>query len=135
MYEKKINIFNKIDRELMVDSFKYNVTIFTILLIIISLSFFIKKKFFYQNTINYVDNKNAILLVDKQNINIVKEYQELIINNLSMNYNIDTIEENDNYYLVKIHFDIEINSKALLYKIMLQDETLIKYIIRIIKGG
>lgn len=134
MYEKKINIFNDFDREIMKDTFKYNVVFAIILLIIVFSLLFIKKKYYYQNIINFKDNKNAILIVNNENIEIVKKHNELIFNNLSMKYYIDNIEENDNNYLVSVHFDIGINIQDNVYKILLYDETLIKYIIRVIGG-
>lgn len=134
MYEKKINIFNDFDRVIMKDTFKYNVVFAIILLIIVFSLLFIKKKYYYQNIINFKDNKNAILIVNNENIEIVKKHNELIFNNLSMKYYIDNIEENDNNYLVSVHFDIGINIQDNVYKILLYDETLIKYIIRVIGG-
>lgn len=134
MYEKKINIFNDFDRVIMKDTFKYNVVFAIILLIIVFSLLFIKKKYYYQNIINFKDNKNAILMVNNENIEIVKKHNELIFNNLSMKYYIDNIEENDNNYLVSVHFDIGINIQDNVYKILLYDETLIKYIIRVIGG-
>ena len=117
MYEKKINIFNDFDRVIMKDTFKYNVVFAIILLIIVFSLLFIKKKYYYQNIINFKDNKNAILIVNNENIEIVKKHNELIFNNLSMKYYIDNIEENDNNYLVSVHFDIGINIQDNVYKI------------------
>lgn len=134
MYEKKINAFNNTDRQLLKDTFKYNITFAILLLIIIFMLLFIKKKYYYQNIITFKDNKNAILYVLKDNINNIKNHNELIFNNLNMKYYIDNIEETNESYLVSIHFDIEINIKTNIYKIYLYDESLIKYLIRIIGG-
>ena len=43
-------------------------------------------------------------------------------------------KENDQNYLVNIHFDTGINIKSDIYKIYLYDESLIKYLARIIGG-
>ena len=134
MYEKKINIFNDSDRELVSNAFKYNICFFTIMIIIIMMLVFIKKECYYQNIISFIDENNANIIVNKENIDIIKNHNELLLNDLSIKYNIDNIKENDDYYLLKIHFDIGINSSQNIYKIYLNNEPLIKYIIRVIGG-
>ena len=134
MYEKKINILNQFDRELSHDSFKYNVIFASLIIVIIFMLLFIKKTYYYQNIIEFKDNKTATIMVRKNDADIIKNHNTLIFNNLSMKYNIDKIEEMDDIYLFSIHFDIGVSIKSNIYKILLYEESLFKYVTRIIGG-
>ena len=134
MYEKKINILNQFDRELSHESFKYNVLFASLIIVIIFMLLFIKKTYYYQNIIQFKDNKNATIMVSKSDADIIKNHNTLIFNNLSMKYNIDKIEEMDDVYLFSIHFDMGVSIKSNIYTILLYEESLFKYVIRIIGG-
>ena len=134
MYEKKINISNDIDRELSIESFRYNIVFAILICLVIFMLLFVKKKYYYQNIINFKDNKSASIVVSKNDVNNIKNHNEIIFNNLSMRYYIDNIEEKEDYYLFNIHFDIEVNVNSNIYKILLCDESLFKYVARIIGG-
>lgn len=134
MYEKKINILNQFDRELSHESFKYNVLFASLTIVIIFMLLFIKKTCYYQNIIQFKDNKNATIMVSMSDVDIIKNHNTLIFNNLSMKYNIDKIEEMEDVYLFSIHFDIEVSIKSNVYKILLYEESLFKYVTRIIGG-
>ena len=134
MYEKKINILNQFDRELSHDSFKYNIVFASLVIVIIFTLLFIKKTYYYQNIIQFKDNQNATITVIKSDADIIKNHNILIFNNLSMKYNIDKIEEMDDVYLFSIHFDMGVSIKSNVYKILLYEESLFKYVIRIIGG-
>lgn len=134
MYEKKINILNQFDRELSHESFKYNVLFASLTIVIIFMLLFIKKPYYYQNIIDFKDNQNATIMVNKSDADIIKNHNTLIFNNLSMKYNIEKIEEMDDAYLFSIHFDIGVSIKSNIYKILLYEESLFKYVTRIIGG-
>lgn len=134
MYEKKINILNQFDRELSNESFRYNVIFASLTIVIIFMLLFIKKSYYYQNIIDFKDNQNATIVVNKSDADIIKNYNILIYNNLSMKYNIEKIEEMDDAYLFSIHFDIGVSIKSNIYKILLYEESLFKYVTRIIGG-
>ena len=134
MYEKKINILNQFDRELSHDSFKYNIVFASLTIVIIFTLLFIKKTYYYQNIIQFKDNQNATITVIKSDADIIKNHNILIFNNLSMKYNIDKIEEMDDVYLFSIHFDMGVSIKSNIYTILLYEESLFKYVIRIIGG-
>ncbi len=133
MYEKKINIFNDIDRKIFNITFKYNI-VFLITLLIFTFTLILwKKDYYYENIISFVDNKNALIIVDKKNINMINN-KVLWLNNMEIKYYIDKTEERENDYILSIHFDNEILTKTPVYKILLKKESLLEYVIRIIKG-
>ena len=131
MYVKSIKLSNNSDRYLFSLAFKYNLIFIFGLLVILAMIFFIKKEEYYQNIITFINNKEAIIMVEKDYLNIVKEKNKLIMNKISYEYNIDKIEEGENIYFVYIHFDIELNINSEYYKIYLKKERLIEYFIRI----
>lgn len=134
MYEKKINVFNDVDREIYNSTFKYNCVFFIILLIIIFTLILWKKDHYYENSISFTTSKNALIIVDKDYLNIINNKSKILLNNIEIKYNIDKIEEKEKYCILNIHFDNEINIKTPVYKILLEKESLLKYIIRVIKG-
>ena len=135
MYEKKINIFNDIDRHISNVSFKYNVIFLLILLILVFTLILWKKDYYYQNSITFKDNKNAMIVVDKDKYNNVSKNSILMLDTGEFKYNIDKIDEKDYGYILYIHFDKELNIKTSIYKILLKKESLFEYIIRIIGGN
>ena len=134
MYEKKINLFSNIDREVLNKVFKYNTCFLIILLIIIIMILFLKKENYYQNYISFVNGKNALLIVDKDYLNYLNQEKKIVLNDITFNYNIDKIEEKENNYVVSIHFINDISLKTNFYKIILDKESLLAYLIRTIKG-
>lgn len=129
------NIF---DREYMkVNDLTFRYCVISLLLIIalISSLLIVKKDRIYQNKISFIDGKNALVLVDKNILSNIKDNKKIIINDISYEYSIEKIEENEEVYLVSIKFIVELqNIKANVYEINLGNESLLKYIIRIMKG-
>ena len=134
MYEKKINIFNDIDRKIFNIAFKYNIIFLIVLLIVVFTLVLWKKDYYYENIINFIDNKSALIVVNKKNINMVNNNKTLLLNNMEIKYYIDKIEERENDYILTIHFDNDIVTKTPIYKILLKKESLLEYVIRIIIG-
>ena len=134
MYEKKISVFNNIDRKVFNITFKYNVIFLSILLIVIFTLILWKKDYYIKNIINFIDSKSALIIVDKDNFNIVNKSNKLWLNNGEFTYYIDKVDEKENDYILNIHFDNEIVVRTPIYKILLKKESLLEYIIRIIKG-
>lgn len=117
-------------------AFKYGITSIIILIFFIISIVYLQKSHFYQNAIKFIEKNRGVLLVEKQYINDVKEKNELLLNDISMKYDIEKIEKQDNMYYVYIKFAFEIERIDVnTYKILLDRESVIKYIVRIIKGG
>ena len=134
MYEKKISIFNNIDRRIYNVAFKYNVIFLGILLLIIFSIVLLKKNYYYQNTIIFKDGNQADLVVDRNYLNNINNNDILILNNVDFKYNIDRVEEIETNYIVSIHFNNEIKINTNTYKVLLGEESLLKYIVRMMRG-
>lgn len=134
MYEKRINIFNDMDRKIYGVTCKYTVIFLVILLINIFTLVLWKKDYYCENIINYIDNTNAVIVVAKNHFNYVNNSNKLWLNDGEFIYHIDKIEERDDNYILNIHFDNEIIIKTPVYKVLLKKESLLEYIVRIIKG-
>ena len=117
-------------------SWRYGLILIIALILLIVILNVLKKDYYYQNIISFIESKKAILIVNKENINKLKEQHEVILNNVCLNYNIEKIEEIDDTYYVNVIFDYEVEKiGAITYKILLKKEKYIDYFIRIIKGG
>lgn len=128
------NVFDSDLMNLNVLKRRYLFFFFLCLLIIILMLTLIKKKLVYQNMID-IDANKGVLLVEKHYLEKVKNKNKILLNDISYDYNIEKIEEKDNVYLITISFPYEINLNVNYYQILLEEESIIKYIIRIIKGG
>ena len=95
----------------------------------------IKKDHYYENVISFVDKKSATIIASQEILLEIKKNNTIFLNSVAYQYSIDKISEEENIYLVDIHFDIEIDIDVLKYQIKLEQENLANYIIRIIKGG
>ena len=134
MYEKKINLFNSIDREILSKTFKYNACFFIMLLILFFVLLFFKINCIYQNNISFINEKSAIIIVEKEYLDSVKSHNKIILNEISYDYSIDKIEEIEKEYLIGINFNNELKINTSVYKLYLGKESLLKYIIKMIKG-
>ena len=134
MYEKRINIFNSLDRKVFNIVFKYNIIFLMILLINTFMLILWKKDYYMENIINFIDNKNALIITNKKDFNMVSKSNKLWLNNGEFMYYIDKVEEREKDYVLNVHFNNEILTKAPVYKILLKKESMLEYIIRIIKG-
>ncbi len=133
MYEKKINIFNNDDRFIMNKTFKYNVILMVCLLIILGVLLLFKRNQYYENKITFLDSKSAVLMVNKDYLNSIKDSKELFLDEISYKYNIEKVEEINNIYFVYVNFNMELKINEEYYKIFIRKEKLIEYFIRIIK--
>jgi hypothetical protein len=129
-----MNIFDNIDRELMNKIFKYNVCFFILLLVIFFGLLFIKVNYYYHNSISFIDSRNALIIVDKDNINSIKNINEIILDNLEIHFNIGKIEEIESTYVLNIVFDSDLNLKIDKYRINLGKKSLLEYFIYTMKG-
>ena len=95
----------------------------------------IQKDYTYSNTISFLDEKKAYLVVDQKHVNDITSNHIVMIDNINCEYEVVKIEEKEGFYLVEIQFKKE--SKFLntdKYSIKLKNESMIRYILRIMKG-
>ena len=134
MYEKKINLFDSIDREILNQTFVYNVIFFIILLTLFFIILFLKINDSYQNSISFINGKEALIFVDSNYLDVVNNSQKISLNNVEYDYNIEKIEEVEKGYLVSISFNNELNLKTENYQLVLKEKSLLEYFIKVIKG-
>ena len=126
------DLFDNDDIGIMKLNKKYIFFIIVIILLIIVL-LFIKKEIYYQNTFNYTNNE-AILLVEREYVNRIKEMKEIEVSGIMCGYSINDITSLDNAFLINIKLNTKINNISNgVYRIYLGKERLFDYIIRIIK--
>lgn len=114
---------------------KYCLYLMLSLIIIIAILILVVKKRYYQNLIYYVNDKKISIIVDTNNLNKVKNNKYITIDGVDYKYNIDKIEKKDNFYIVTIDMSLNLKSNSETYKILLEKENLLQYLIRIIRGG
>lgn len=113
---------------------KISIIVLLILIITILMLFIIKKKHYYQNSFEFIDNKMAIIVVDPNNLEDIKQKKQIVLKNVSYDFSIEKIEEYEAIYLLTISFQQELDIKTTIYQFLLNEENLISYITRIIKG-
>ena len=128
------SIFNDDYFEIKKQSYKYLIIIVLIIVLVIIILCIIKKQRYYINQLEFIDNKNAYIVVDNNNLDNVKKSKKIFINDVNYDFNIDKIEEKNMIYFVNIHFPIELLTDAKTYKISLDNESFMNYIMRTIKG-
>ena len=114
---------------------KYCLYLMLSLIIIIAILILVVKKRYYQNLIYYVNDKKISIIVDTKNLNKVKNNKYITIDGVDYKYNIDKIEKKDNFYIVTIDMSLNLKSNSETYKILLEKENLLQYLIRITRGG
>ena len=129
------NLFNK-DYTLVHDNtLKYGITCLIIGIIIVILLFLINKECFYSNTISFIDKNRAYLIVKKDKMSNITNNKTIMLNNINYEYDVIKVEEKEDLFLVEIIFKInELNINTNKYSIKLSDESIMNYILRIMKG-
>ena len=126
------NIFN-VDKIEIMEVNKKNIVIVLLIIILIILGLLIQKKYYYINKVTKVGN-NVVLVVEKEYLKIIKKTNKIIIDNIESDYSINKEEVLDEivflYVDIKKTINIESNNT---YKIYLGKESLLEYIIRVVK--
>ena len=106
------------------------VTLITLLILLI----FLKKEKVVIASFNFIDGTKAYVEFRKVNINSLDNIQKVIINEISYDFSIEMIEEKDDVYVMMVLFKEEIKTEGQICRLFLGKESMIGYIIRIIKG-
>ena len=128
------NVFNHEKIEITEVNNRHMVIVMFLALVIMIMLFTIKKDHYYVNTITKVGDE-YVLVVEKDKLNNILGKNKITINNKEMNFSINKKEvlEEVSFLYVKIENNIEIKQNS-TYKIHLGKESLIEYIIRIVKN-
>ena len=136
---KTVNIFDY--NELNENSFYNRVAIYIIIvLIIIFISIIvllkIKKNVFYSNRL-FILNDTIVTNVGIDDLSKITEHQYMFINNDLTKYNIKNIELINDvimYYRITLELDTDNKQSIMEYKIQLQKENMLSYLISFIGG-
>lgn len=124
------NIYNLDNIEISNVNRKY-IALITVFMAVITISLLLTKNIYLENSFTVMEDK---LLLVTNNVNIIKDNNKIIINDIKYDYSIDKIEQYDNNYLVTVIINNMINNiNQGNYKIYLGKERIIDYIIRIIR--
>lgn len=117
-------------------TFRSFIFIFILLILLIFSVLFIHKERFYTNAISFINEDMACIVVSDEVLEIIKQRKELLINDISYDFNIEKIEKKRNMYFVYAKFSFKISGlDDNNYKIFLGKESLMKYIIRKLRKG
>lgn len=115
----------------------YLIIVCVLLVLILIFSIIYKKEKYYENYI-IINNNNSYLLVDRNNLNIIKNNKKLYVDNEEHLYKIQSIENKEDLYKIEVLIDFDccyVDNINLKYRVHDKDERLIEYVINIIKGG
>lgn len=134
-----INLMKKNNKSIENKLFIYCSVVGFLLIFLAVIMCLSNKDLYYQNNVFIVNQKQAILYVMPNDLNIIKDNKFLVINNNKYYYEInkiDLISDKSLYYQINLYMknDLLINSFS-SYKILLRKESLLSYMLRIIKGG
>lgn len=120
-------------------TFVYSVIISVLLILVIVFSSYKKKDLYYEDVL-YLKDGMIVLMINYENLEYITSNKQLIINNKKYNYlikEIDISESNNLYYEVKMVInmnDFKYQNVYYQYKILLKEESILKYIVRVLKG-
>ena len=136
----KSYIENK-EQNIFIKAFIYSLIIGVLLIFVVVFSSYKKKNLYYKNVL-YIENEQITLTIPMNELELIMNNNKMIIYNKIYLYKIeDIVLVNDEscYYKVKISFNSNSNnflySNAVFeYKILLKEESILRYIVRVIKG-
>ena len=129
--EKEKNIFIK--------SFWYSITIGVLLILVVLFISYEKKDLYYENIL-IIENNAVFLNVNYNDWELIKNNKEIIIGDKRYNYhikNINFVNNGNLYYQIEILINdrfVNIEQGLLEYKIFLREESILKYLVRVVKG-
>ena len=112
----------------------YNSLFIIMLILIIVLFLLIKKKRTYENSFYFSGENGAILLANKEATSYLKDKRKIFIDDIEYDFIIEKIEKKDNNFLIEIAFSVKIDTSTDRYQLIIGEETILNYIIRIVKG-
>jgi len=122
----------------------YKYIIVTVLMLTTIIVIFKKVEFnkYYSNSGIVISNHEIEIYVNRKDLNKVYNNKKIIINNKNFAYNIKNISEpiyyNDYYYKiilkVKILDNLNIKNNFIDFKILLEKQTILKYILKKVGG-
>lgn len=127
------------EENIFIKAFYYSVFIGVLLILVVVFSSYKKKDLYYENVL-YVENNDIILTIPINELELIINNNKIIIYEKQYLYKIDDIvivNDNSLYYKIKIklNYDSFNYSNVILdYKILLRKESILSYIVRIIKG-
>ena len=125
------NIFD-IDRiRIMEVNRKYMFALIILVIIILVCLLFIRKDYYYINTITNVGD-NTVLVVEKDMVKNIRDKKKIIIDNIENDYSINRVEQLQDVCFIYINLNYK-NIHDNTYKIYLGKENVLEYIIRILK--
>lgn len=134
-----IKLFNKNIKSIENKLFVYCSVVGFLLVLLIVIMCLLEKDLYYQNEIYIVNQKEAILYILPNDLEIIKDNKFLIVNNKKYYYNIGDIKlisDKALYYQISLYIDNDLLVDSFnSCKILLRNESLFRYIVRIIKGG
>jgi len=132
------------EENIFIKSFYYSVIIGVLLILIIVFSSYKKKDLYYENVL-YIKDNNIILTIPINELELIVNNKKLIIYENEYFYkilDIELVNKGEMYYQIKINLkgnNLDYNkfnyTDALFeYKILLKEESILRYIVRIIIG-
>ena len=128
------------EENIYIKMFYYSIIVGVLLIFAIVFSSCKKKNIYYENIL-YMKDNYVILSIDYNELEpIINKEKVIIIDNKKYNYVIKEINILDSNLVYQVKIDIK-NNKELYenvfykYKILLKEESLLNYIVRVIKGG
>lgn len=127
------------EQNIFIKGFWYSIIISVLLILVILFSSCKKKNLYYENIL-FVENNAVFLTVNYNDFELINNNHKLIINNELYNYSIkntSVINNGNLYYQFEISINeqfFDIDNGIFKYKILLQEESILKYLVRIVKG-
>lgn len=125
------------EENVFIKGFCYSVIIGVLLILVIIFSCYQKKDLYYEDIL-FIDNSQLFFKINYQEIDKVLKNNEIIIHDNKYCYRVrNIIFDNNSYnYQVSIILDdnLLIDNGILDYKILIKEESILKYIVRVMKG-
>lgn len=129
------------NNNISVQVFIYSIVISLLLVILLLCMTCLEKNKYYDNQVIVKENK-LITIVKYSDITKLLDSNKILINKKYYNYhvnNISFVDGNYNNYCVELSFDLSDNYKLenniLDYRVLISKESILKFFVRIVKGG
>lgn len=124
------------DENVFTKSFYYSSIVGVLLILVVVFSSCQKKNTYYKDVL-YIENNDIILTIKYDKLEHIVSNNEIIIYDKTYTYRIDSISINNNMeYKIKIllNYNNLYNNVFLDYRILLNEESIWNYIVRVLKG-
>lgn len=127
------------EENIFIKAYWYSLIVGVLLILVVLIASFYKKNLYYENIL-LMESNEFVLTISYEDIGLIINNNQIIIGNDSYNYyvrEVNILDSSNLTYQIRIFINGYSNYQSNIfynYKILLRKETILEYLVRVLKG-